>query len=451
MKQLEPVVWTKGTLLNPQHLQMQDRFLESNLQFQLDALAFRPWGFRSLRIDQEALADGTVAVSQASGIFPDGLLFDIPASDPGPPARVLADAFEPDQESLEVFVAVPHYRDQGVNVSPGGRDADARYRAEYSMVRDENTGLSEKPVQIARKNLRILFEGEVQEGNDVLRLARINRTPAGLFQLDPRHVPPLLDLAASDYLVAIARRLVEILSARSSSLAGSRRQKNQSLADFTASDIANFWLLYSINAHFPVFRHLFETSGGHPEQLFSAMLALAGCLTTFSLKIHPRDLPGYDHNDLGGCFTDLDEKLRLLLETVVPSNFVSLPLKLVQPSIYAAALADERYLTNTRMYLAITAEMAHADLIGKTPYLIKVCSASHIEHLVRQALPGVPLTHVAAPPSSIPVKLAYQYFSLSQSGPAWESVGRARNLAAYIPAEFPNVNAELIILLPTSQ
>src|SRR5947209_4005205 len=83
--------------------------------------------------------------------------------------------------------------------------------------------------------------------NTVLRLARIKRSPAGLFQLDPRHVPPLLDLTASDYLVAIVRRLVEILSARSSSLSGTRRQKNQSLADFTASDIANFWLLYSIN------------------------------------------------------------------------------------------------------------------------------------------------------------------------------------------------------------
>lgn len=451
MKRLQPVVWTKGTLLNPQHLQMQDRFLESNLEFQLEALAFRPWGFNRLRIDQEALSNGEVTIREAAGIFPDGLLFDVPASDAGPPSRAVGDAFEPDQETMEVFLAVPNYRDSGVNVTSNGRDSDARFRAEYTMIRDENTGLSEKPVQVARKNLRILFEGEAQEGNSVMRVARVRRTPAGLYQLDPRHVPPLLDIAASDYLTAIVRRLVEILSSRSSTLSGTRRQKNQSLADFTASDIASFWLLYTINTHFPVFRHLFETSGGHPESLFSAMLALAGSLTTFSLTIHPRDLPQYDHDDLGGCFTVLDEKLRLLLETVVPANFIALPLKLVQPSIYATALADDKYLANTRMYLAITAEMSQADLIAKTPYLIKVCSASHIEHLVRQALPGVALTHVAAPPSSIPVKLAYQYFSLSQSGPAWEAVGRARNLAAYIPAEFPGVQAELIILLPNAQ
>jgi type VI secretion system protein ImpJ len=47
------------------------------------------------------------------------------------------------------------------------------------------------------------------------------------------------------------------------------------------------------------------------------------------------------------------------------------------------------------------------------------------------------------------MKLNFQYFSLNQSGLAWEAVQRARNLAAYIPAEFPNPQAELVILLPS--
>jgi type VI secretion system protein ImpJ len=227
-----------------------------------------------------------------------------------------------------------------------------------------------------------------------------------------------------------------------------RRQKNQTLADFTAADIANFWLLYTVNTAFPVFRHLFETRGGHPEALYAAMTGLAGALTTFSTNIHPRDLPSYDHDDLGACFTGLDEKLRLLLETVVPTNFVSLPLKLIQPSIYGTAIDNDKYLVNTKMYLAIGAEASQAEIVAKTPELVKVCSASHIDHLVRQALPGVPLTYVAQPPSAIPVKLNYQYFSLSQSGVAWEAIGRARNLAAYVPGDLPNPQLELIILLP---
>jgi type VI secretion system protein ImpJ len=261
-------------------------------------------------------------------------------------------------------------------------------------------------------------------------------------------VPPVLDFRSSDYLTAISRRLVEILSARSSAIAGMRRQKNQTLADFTAADIANFWLLYTINSAFPNLRHLFETRGGHPEILFSAMLDLAGALTTFSPSLHPRELPLYDHDDLGACFTLLDEKLRILLETVVPTNFISLPLKLVQPSIYATSIDNDKYLVNTKMYLAIGAEASQAEIVNKTPQLVKICSASHIEHLIRQALPGVALTYVATPPGAIPVKLNFQYFSLNQSGVAWEAIQRARNLAAYVPGDLPKPDMELIILLP---
>jgi type VI secretion system protein ImpJ len=100
------------------------------------------------------------------------------------------------------------------------------------------------------------------------------------------------------------------------------------------------------------------------------------------------------------------------------------------------------------MYLAINAQMNQADLIVKTPQLVKVCSASHIDHIVKNALAGLTLTYVPNPPGAIPIKLNYQYFSISQSGVAWEAIQRARNLAAYVPSELPNPQLELIILLP---
>jgi type VI secretion system protein ImpJ len=448
MKRLQPVIWMKGTFLSPQHMQTQDRFIENTLQFHLDSLSFRPWGFSQLQIDQEALAGGYFSIARAAGVFPDGLLFDMPDADACPSPKPLADSFEQDQNELDVYLAIPHHREKGLNVSMQGRSADTRYLAEYAMLRDENTGLAEKPVQVARKNFRVLTTGESQHGVAALKVAHIRKNAAGQLTLDPRFVPPLVDISASEYLVSISRRLVEILAAKSSILAGSRRQKSLTLAEFGTSDIANFWLLYTVNSHFPVMQHVFETRRGHPEYLFDAMLSLAGSLTTFSTAVHPRDLPKYDHEDLATCFTDLDEKIRFLLDTVVPSNFVSLPLKLVRPFIYATALAEDRYLQNTRMYLAINADMNEGDLIGKVPYLAKACSANDIEHLVQMALPGVPLVHTPKPPSQIPVKVNYQYFALNQAGPAWEAIRRARNLAVYAPGDFPSPQLELIILLP---
>jgi type VI secretion system protein ImpJ len=281
-----------------------------------------------------------------------------------------------------------------------------------------------------------------------MKVARVTRTDSGILQLDPMFVPPLLDIAASEYLMSILRRLIEILTAKSATLSGMRRQKSQGLADFSASDIANFWLLYTVNTFLPQLRHLFTTRRGHPEVLFNAMNALAGALTTFSTKILPRDLPLYDHRDLGGRLGDLDDKLRYLLETVIPSNFVALPLRLASPSIYATTIDDDKYLQNTKMYLAIQAEMPEADLIGKAPQLIKACSANHLEHLVRNALPGLAMRHLSIPPNAIPVKLNYQYFSLNQDGPAWEAIRRSRNFAVWAPADFPNPQFELIIVLP---
>jgi type VI secretion system protein ImpJ len=449
MRRLQPVIWAKGTFLSPQHLQAQDIFHEDLMQFRVDALNYFPWGFRSLTLDRDALAAGNLAIDSASGIFPDGLVFDIPNSDLAPLPKPLAAYFDPTRTTIDVHLAVPAWRYGNVNVATtANSDADTRYLAEVSLLRDENASQIERPVQIARKNFRLLVDSEAREGTPAIKVARVTRTDSGLMQFDPTFVPPLLNISASDYLMSIARRLLENLTAKSASLAGMRRQKSQGLAEFTASDVANFWLLYTTNTYLPPLRHLFEVRRGHPEVLFNLMNQLAGALTTFSSSVFPADLPAYDHTDLGGRFTDLDNKIRYLLETVIPSNFIALPLKYASPSIYTTPLADDKYLQDTKLYLAVNAQMPEGELIGKAPRLIKACSANHMEHLVRNALPGVSLRHLQIPPSAIPVKLNYQYFSLNQDGPEWEAIKRSRNFATWVPADFPNPELELIIVMP---
>jgi type VI secretion system protein ImpJ len=103
------------------------------------------------------------------------------------------------------------------------------------------------------------------------------------------------------------------------------------------------------------------------------------------------------------------------------------------------------------MYLAVSADASDDTIIRRVPQLVKVCSATHIDQLISNALPGIALTHIPSPPSAIPIKMKYQYFSLSQSGAAWETVTRARNFAAHVPADIANPQMELVILLPQAQ
>lgn len=448
MTQMQKVLWTKGVLLTPQHLQSQDRFLEELVRFHVASMTFSPWGFGRLEMDREALAGGDVAVAEAAGIFPDGLPFDVPGSEPSPPPRPIEEHWIPDADALHVWLAVPELRFGGYNVSTNAIDRHTRYVAEVVTRRDENTGLAEKPIQVARKNLRLLFERETIEGHVTLPLARIIRGAAGAFQLDPAFVPPLIDIGASDHLMAIARRIVEVLSAKSSGLSGARRQRSKGLADFGVADVANFWLLYTVNTWLPEFRHLYETRHGHPEQLYAAMVGLAGALTTFSTTIHPRDLPAYDHTDLTNRFRELDETLRELLETVVPSNHVSLPLKLTDQGLHATAIDQDRYLQSTRMYLAVSAEAKADEIARKAPQLMKISSADRIDRLLKRALPGLPIQFVQNPPSALPVRLDYQYFELDLRGEDWDAIKVARNLAVYVPTDLPSARLELVILLP---
>ena len=53
------------------------------------------------------------------------------------------------------------------------------------------------------------------------------------------------------------------------------------------------------------------------------------------------------------------------------------------------------------------------------------------ERGTRRALPGVALSHVPVPPSTIPLKLNYQYFLLERSGEDWDAIRLSRHLAAY--------------------
>src|SRR5512146_2171439 len=107
MRQLQKVLWTKGVLLNPQHLQTQDRYLENLLAFRLSALSVYPWGFSRLEHDREALMGGVLNLAGATGLLPDGLVFDVGEADPAPSPLPLAEHWQPDQTSMLVYLAIP--------------------------------------------------------------------------------------------------------------------------------------------------------------------------------------------------------------------------------------------------------------------------------------------------------------------------------------------------------
>jgi type VI secretion system protein ImpJ len=452
MKNLRRVVWSRGMFLTPQHFQTLDNFIEDTLQFRFSASNFCNWGVVDLAVDQESLANGLFTLHHCRGVLPDGVVFSIPETDAPPSGRPVAENFGPTQDALDVFLALPERRVQGKNVTqpaegqPGG--AATRFVAETLEIQDENGYGDQKSVQIGAKNFRLLFGNQNLDGFVTLRIARVMRNDAGLYQLDPTFIAPCLDIGSSEFLMSLLRRQIEVLASKGESLAARRRSAGSGLADFNSSETAAFLQLHTINSAVPELEHIWSVRRGHPEALWVTLLHLAGSLSTFSTDAKARELPLYNHDNLGYCFTTLDQKLRDFLEILIRSKCVSIPLRLIDRSQWNGAITTDDYFRNTSFVLSVNAKIGIEEIIGKVPQLVKVAPPDEIQNLVRLALPGVTLRYSATPPQAVPFKMGNQYFLLNQTGRLWDRIVQSRSVSVFIPPEIAEARPELLVILP---
>jgi type VI secretion system protein ImpJ len=139
------------------------------------------------------------------------------------------------------------------------------------------------------------------------------------------------------------------------------------------------------------------------------------------------------------------------LDTAIPGNCITLRLEPMDSSIYVASLDDDRQLSVIQAYLAVTAEMDQSRLIQRAPDWIKVGSRDQIRDLLGHAVSGVTLRHQPSPPGAVPVKMGCQYFHLETSGPRWSAVLQSRSLAAWVAADIPRPELELVLIVPTTK
>ncbi|HKD92261.1 MAG TPA: type VI secretion system baseplate subunit TssK [Terriglobales bacterium] len=448
MKLLSRVVWSEGMYLAPHHFQAQARYFEDLIQFATASLWFKPYGLIDCQFDSDALRNGTLALLHARGVLPDGLAFDMPQPDRLPSPRDIAEVFPPTADALTVFLAVPQQQEGGANCALDSEQSPAaRFVGTVRTFPDENTGQDDKQVQLGGKNFRLLFDVEPCENAVCLPIARVIRDGAGRFAFDAFFIPPCLRLTASERLMNLVHGLIEMLEEKSASLARKPNGTGKFQAGMSSTDVATFWFLHTINSSLTALRHLYYSKRGHPEELFRELSMLGGALCTFGFEAQPQSLPKYDHDHLDQCFSELEAHIRRHLDIIVPDRTITIALKPAAAYTWEGDISDQRCLDRARWLLAVHSSVPEADLILRAPSVVKVCSAKFIMELVKRALPGLRLTHVPVPPSSVSVKLDWQYFSIERSGPCWDHIVMTRRVGVYVPGELPSPQLELIVIL----
>jgi len=450
MSKYRKIVWNEGMLLTPHHFQQWDNYNEELLNSRLRAMMPFEYGVLDLQINREAVANGNFQITNCTVVLSDGLLINVPDTEAVPDLRPVGNHFHPEKEKLGVHLAIPAKKIGEANYQANGAKANInlRFLQEGAFVKDETSGMNEQPVALAKSNLRIIFDDELRDGFTAIKIAELERTPTGQLKISEEYIPPILKVSASVWLANMLRQLVEILITKSGSLGEQRRQRNASLADFTTSEVAIFWLLHTINNSIPTMAHYFRSPLLHPEKLYLEMAQLVGQLMTFATEFHPKDIVKYDHDDLYFTFSNLSAVLKELLETVIPSRCVPIPLEKTRDTLYVGRVEDARLLKEAGFYLAVRSQMPESKLIEGVPRVVKIASRDVIDSVIGSALPGVVLTHANPPPAPIPARVGFRYFMLDTIGPYWNGIQGSKVIAIYVPEEIPDEKLEMYAVKP---
>ncbi len=431
------VVWSEGMLLQPQHLQQHDRYWQSQLEARVAALRAYSWGFSEIKIDEQQLALGKVALQSCSAVLPDGTPFTLPAEDDLPlPIDIPADA-----RNVMVMLALP-LRRHGVPETGDGNGPDnvARHRADEYEAWDSNGLDNSALMQIGKLRLRLALESEVANAYATIGVARIiERRSDNRVVLDPDYCAPCLDFRAAPRLAGFADELVGMLHQRGDALASRLSQPGAA----GAAEIADFLLLQLLNRVEPLFIHLAAATGIHPELLYRQMLELVGELATFTdAGKRCATYPPYRHTHLAETFMPLIVDLRKSLSVVMDNAAVSIPLDERQFGIRVAVVPDKELLRSATFVLAVNAQMPPEALRGAFPSQVKIGSIEKIRDLVNLQLPGVGLRPLPVAPRQLPFYAGFTYFELDSKSEYFQHLHQSAGVAMHVAGDFPGLQMQ---------
>jgi len=446
MLKAKRVLWGEGMFLRPQHFQQQALYSDCAVAVAQHSLQRYSWGLQQAKLDTSVLTNGLVRADELNVVFRDGTRFEAPGHEPLPLSRDLNDVPQAGVEAI-LFACLPNLDPYGGNtaVNPDAPvSRPARYRSARQNIADLYTHALEADLTTLELDVRLMFHMENRDGYDSVPIARLLKDATGQWRLDENWLPPLVAVSGAPWLTRMLRRLLDILLVKSTALAGSHREQSKNVVGYGTADIASFWMLHTVNHCFARLNHLSHAEPLHPEELYLELAGFLGELLTFSHAYNLSNVPPYRHEQLSETFTELESLIHELLDTVISSRYVVIPLATPKPSFYIGHLESERLVENVDFYLSVQGEMPIAQIIEDLPLQIKAGAPDDVEKILHSAMRGVNLTYTSQTPSALPVRVGNHYFAFEPRGNVYQNMIKARSVCLYVPETFSSLKFELI-------
>jgi type VI secretion system protein ImpJ len=432
---LDKVTWQEGMLLRPQHLQHNDRYYHQQLARRSQLSQGYAWGFLTLEIDPQYLEMGKVVVSQASGVLPDGTLFDM--RDLSAP---LVLEIPPNSGSQAVYLALPMVAGNAVEVRrPAQADVVARYTAYEVEVGDANAGEDTRcAITCARPDFRLLLGDDHDVQTYVrLKVAQVlDCNGQGVVALDSLFSPTFMHLHGSPFLLSCLKEVVSLLAFRGDAIA----ERLQDAGQAAGAEMGDFLMLQLINRTELILRHYLDQTRLGPDVLYQALLALLGELSTFSSATKRAGFDGrYQHSEQGPSFRELMTAIRAVLSMVLEQHAIELVLQPRQYGVLVCPVNDLNLLGAATFIVVASARSDSEVLRQRLPAHLKIGPVERIRELVNLHLAGISVKPLPVAPRQIPFHAEKTYFMLELSPRDLEQLAHSGGFAFHVSGEFADL------------
>ncbi|MDD5053559.1 MAG: type VI secretion system baseplate subunit TssK [Sulfuricurvum sp.] len=435
---INKVVWREGLFIRPQHFQQNDRHFEYELRTRTNESGSNRWGLYDLNIDTQFLNSGKFVLNRAYGIMPDGTLFDIDIKQ----YNLILDINTKDSGKT-IYLALPlcmHYTDD-VSFEEDNIKATRMIARRERDVPNTNVGESTSvELLLAQPNFRLLRDEELNEGYDVIAIARVGSVSAsGTASLDENFIPTYLHLHRCHYLLAQLKELMSILNFRMLKL-------SEKLSDVTiqVAELGDYLLLQLLNRFHSRFYFFLTQEKIHPDMLFLELSSLAAELAVFMKKDrHLEKEYIYDHIKQKESFIVLLVELKNMLSMVLEQNSFKLIIEQRKYGIYVAKVEDKTLIDNGSFVIAVTADMATEKLKKLLLDNLKLGTIETIRDLVNYHLAGFKIKPLPAAPRQIPYRVNHIYFKIELSSEDKRTLQSSGGIAFYLAGEVEGIDYDL--------
>ena len=438
-----PIHWHQGQFVRPQHLQASDRYWAEHHHTSERWDHSYGYGLHAFDYSRDALANNVFRVEQLEARMRDGTMVCL---EQGQDLEInLKEYFDPKakaqaETSILIQLAVPKLNLGAANVADAKDSYQRRFFLNDQLVVDENVQASEQAIAVRKLSIG-LVAGKGPEGFECLPLAKvkiaIDRDTAPV--LDDSYIPPVISTQAWTYLRRhYVQGIRDQIAGVMDSLSAPVKQLTMGRHGLDTNS-GRVRMLDRLNDAHSVLSVLTPALGVHPMTAYLELARLLGQISLFGPERTAVEVTPYDHDNLGGIFADIREKILRILhgtkfDEYLQANFEGLESKM------CTQLGPEWFDPGWIWYLGIErggmSEMNLRSLIeNSNDWYWVFGNTNQADEFFNVRQSGLKIEAMNTTIVDLPSRQNWTYFSVAQDeldSPGWSEIRRTQSVAMRI-------------------